>query len=610
MRWTLAVLACLLVALVYGFGTARADLSLGPHEARYAVTFDDTVVVDLGPLGTLEIDSPLPWVLGVDIEVKEIPADLQAVQSSLAGLEEDLAAYVQFFAGPQTTVAEVAEQLIANAALRFGGAVLVLAVVGGLGYVLLGRARRDELAGRLAPRTGQLVGGVLVAVLVVTSSTSARPRTPVGVPASAVFADTPLEGARITGRLSGIIDTYGAQVLDVYRDNERFYDDAERAVRVAWAERAAQEERAATLLAAATAPRAGDMGGQVDGGESGPADDGAPEDAGTPEGDAAPDGAAAPTPPAPEPVSDPSPPATPSTTPSTDPTNDPSTEATPTDSGERLAGVGEAVPEDADGQAVEADLVPLLVVSDLHCNVGMARAITAVAELSRAQVILDAGDTTMNGTSVERFCVSAFADAAPRGVPYVISTGNHDSAETGAQARAAGMTVLDGEVVEVAGVRILGDADPNETRPGQATRATGEETPQEAGVRLADVACAADVDLLLIHTPYVGSTTLDRGCAPVQVSGHLHRRVGPVQHGLGMRYGSASTAGAVEGELTIGPLRGVAQMTVLRFDPEARRMVDLRVVTLAPSGAVEVGAAVRFPRPVLVVTVEGADEIE
>lgn len=579
------MLACLLVALVYGFGTARADLSLGPHEARYAVTFDDTVVVDLGPLGTLEIDSPLPWVLGVDIEVKEIPADLQAVQSSLAGLEEDLAAYVQFFAGPQTTVAEVAEQLIANAALRFGGAVLVLAVAGGLGYVLLGRARRDELAGRLAPRTGQLVGGVLVAVLVVTSSTSARPRTPVGVPASAVFADTPLEGARITGRLSGIIDTYGAQVLDVYRDNERFYDDVERAVRVAWAERAAQEERAATLLAAATAPRAGDMGGQVDGGESGPADDAAPEPAG-----------------------DPSPPATPSTTPTSDPTIDPTT--APTDSGERLAGVGEAVPEDADSQPVDADLVPLLVVSDLHCNVGMARAITAVAELSGAQAILDAGDTTMNGTSVERFCVSAFADAAPRGVPYVISTGNHDSAETGAQARAAGMTVLDGEVVEVAGVRILGDADPNETRPGQATRATGEETPQEAGMRLADVACAADVDLLLIHTPYVGSTTLDRGCAPVQVSGHLHRRVGPVQHGLGMRYGSASTAGAVEGELTIGPLRGVAQMTVLRFDPEARRMVDLRVVTLAPSGAVEVGVAVRFPRPVLEVTVEGADEIE
>ncbi len=590
------MLACLLVALVYGVGTARADLSLGPHEARYAVTLDDTVVVDLGPLGTLEIDSPLPWVLGVDIVVKEIPADLQAVQSSLAGLEEDLAAYVQFFAGPQTTVAEVAEQLIANAALRFAGALLVFAAIGGTGYVLLGRGRRDELAARLAPRTGQLVGGVLVAVLVVTSSTSARPRTPVGVPASAVFADTPLEGARITGRLSGIIDTYGAQVLDVYRDNERFYDDVEESVRVAWAERAAQDERTATLLAAATANRGGTMG----------ADDDAVPDAGVPD-DAVPDAvtgesaapAPVPTTPSAAPMSDPSPAASPSIDPGT----------ILTDSGERLLGVGE-VADESDTQPADADLVPLLVVSDLHCNVGMARAITAVAELSGAQAILDAGDTTMNGTSVERFCVGAFADAAPRGVPYVISTGNHDSAETGAQARAAGMTVLDGEVVEVAGVRILGDADANETRPGQATRATGEETAQEAGVRLADVACADDVDLLLIHTPYVGSATLDRGCAPVQVSGHLHRRVGPVQHGLGMRYGSASTAGAVEGELTIGPLRGVAEMTVLRFDPETRQVVDMRVVTLAPSGAVEVGAAVRFPRPVLEATIEGADEIE
>ena len=53
-------LAAVLVALTFGVTTASVESSLGPHEARYDVTTDDTVTIDLGPLGTLQIDSPLP----------------------------------------------------------------------------------------------------------------------------------------------------------------------------------------------------------------------------------------------------------------------------------------------------------------------------------------------------------------------------------------------------------------------------------------------------------------------------------------------------------------------------------------------------------------------
>src|SRR5690554_3426030 len=112
-RYTVVALATLLVALFYAVATARADMSLGPHEARYSVTLEDTVVVELGPLGTLKMESPLPWVLGVKIVVKEVPADLEAVGADLPSLEGVLAAYVQFFAGPQTTISDVAEQLAA-----------------------------------------------------------------------------------------------------------------------------------------------------------------------------------------------------------------------------------------------------------------------------------------------------------------------------------------------------------------------------------------------------------------------------------------------------------------------------------------------------------------
>src|SRR5690606_33703140 len=75
----------------------------------------------------------------------------------------------------------------------------------------------------------------------------------------------------------------------------------------------------------------------------------------------------------------------------------------------------------------EVDPVVLVVMSDLHCNVGMAPLIGTLARLSGAEVVLDAGDTTMNGTSVEQYCVTSFARAVPSGVDLVTSPGNHDS---------------------------------------------------------------------------------------------------------------------------------------------------------------------------------------
>jgi len=56
LRPALLVAAAVLVAVVFGVTTATAELSLGPHLARYDVTTDDTITIDLGPLGTLLSD--------------------------------------------------------------------------------------------------------------------------------------------------------------------------------------------------------------------------------------------------------------------------------------------------------------------------------------------------------------------------------------------------------------------------------------------------------------------------------------------------------------------------------------------------------------------------
>lgn len=494
---TVTVLLCGLVAVVWGVTTASVQYSFGPHEARYEVTTDSTVTLDLGPLGTVQMDSPLR-PLGGRVTVQEIPQDVVALGqvTTLEALGEDLERYVQFFDAPEATLQGAVRGLVVDAARRtvlFW--VLLLAGVAGT-RMLLGPARRTELRRALAPHRAVIARAAAIALVVLLWVPASTPQaaTRTGPPPSRVFAGTPLEGARVTGRLSGVIDTYGGLIIDAIEQNDRFYAAVVADLERAWAARAEVES---TL----------------------------------------------PFPPLPE------------------------------------------------------TTVTMLVVSDLHCNVGMAPVIRRAAELSGVEIVLDAGDTTVNGTAVESYCITSFASAVPDGAQVVVATGNHDSEITAGQQRAAGMTVLQGEPVEVAGVRILGDQDPHATRIGSGTAPAGQETLAEAADRLAEVACADEqgIDLLLVHTPRVGDPTLQQGCAPVQVSGHMHTRIGPYLVGQGVRYVSASTAGAALGRPTVGPLNAPAEMTVLTFDLESREMLSYRLVVIQPDGTALVGFRLEFP---------------
>lgn len=541
-RWVVPVLlalAALLVALAYGVTSATAQQSLGPHEARYDMTTDATVTIDLGPFGTLQIDSPLPLWLGARVTVEEIPADVDALHGidTLQALTGDLQSYLQFFTGPQATIEDAARALAVDAAWRTLGAFAVLVAAWTVGRALLGASRRRELTARLAPHARQIVAGGLVVVLVgtlVTASEENRARERVlAQPASAVFDGTPLEGARITGRLGGIVDTYGGLVIQAYRENEDFYRQADDALTVAWADW--EGRRAEVTAAAADAAAAATAGPGVGTG---------------------------------------------------------TTAASPTPSASASASPSPATTATAEKEE-EAEPITLLVISDLHCNVGMAPLITSLTEMSGAQIVLDAGDTTMNGTSVEQYCVTTFARAIPSGVDLITAPGNHDSAETTAQYARAGATVLNGGVVEARGIRILGDHDPKATR--LIVSQEQDESYADVGSRLSEVACddSDGVDLVLFHNPRIAPNLLADGCVPAQVSGHMHTRTDPEQIGQGIRYISGSTAGAQENEPRIGPLKGTAEMTLLRWDPTTRRIIDWQLVTIGT----DAGATVLDPQP-------------
>src|SRR3954447_7627047 len=166
-RWgrrVVLLLGALLVSLVFGVTTASVESSLGPHEARYDVTTDHTITIDLGPLGTLQIVSPLPLTLGARVTVQEIPASVTELSQAktLEALSGDLQSYLQFFSGPQATVQDVARALAADAAVR--SALVFAALVGGwwLLRLLVGSERWEELRARAAPHWRQGVVATVV----------------------------------------------------------------------------------------------------------------------------------------------------------------------------------------------------------------------------------------------------------------------------------------------------------------------------------------------------------------------------------------------------------------------------------------------------------------
>ncbi|MFL6063566.1 MAG: metallophosphoesterase [Friedmanniella sp.] len=171
----------------------------------------------------------------------------------------------------------------------------------------------------------------------------------------------------------------------------------------------------------------------------------------------------------------------------------------------------------------------LLGFSDLHCNQATTELISRLARATQPRVVLDSGDDTVNGTAVEKTCVRREAGIAP-GVPLVVASGNHDSDVTEAQQRGEGMVVLDGSTVDAAGLRVLGDDDPEHNLPFSVDRVLDRpETEQQLAERLLGVAGDRPVDALLVHQPAAASvlTAAPNPPARLILYGHFHTQDGP-----------------------------------------------------------------------------------
>jgi Icc-related predicted phosphoesterase len=164
----------------------------------------------------------------------------------------------------------------------------------------------------------------------------------------------------------------------------------------------------------------------------------------------------------------------------------------------------------------------LLLVSDIHNNPVALVLARELATRFAVSAILDAGDLTDLGLPLELNLVEGIGKLP---VPYVLAPGNHDSpAVMDALAARPRVYVLHGQVVNIAGLKVLGAPDPSAYRPTpKASGAAQEEAELKA---LAEQLTATlkrsptRVDVLVVHNPAVARRF--RGQVPLIVCGHTH----------------------------------------------------------------------------------------
>jgi predicted MPP superfamily phosphohydrolase len=260
-----------------------------------------------------------------------------------------------------------------------------------------------------------------------------------------------------------------------------------------------------------------------------------------------------------------------------------------------LYAVGDRLPKA--GTGMSDDVITVLHISDLHLNPIGFDLTDRLVEQFQVDAVVDSGDLSTWGTSVEQGFVGRVAGV---GVPYVFVRGNHDSPLIArAVRRQPNAVVLDGTVATVAGLRIAGVADPRNLPAEGPGDASSKGLVLESVGRLAGVVGEYDaahpgapVQLAVVHDP----TRLDplRGRVPLVLSGHLHKRSVEYRDGTrvmvqGSTGGAGLTADGLQ-RLTDGrpvPLEATL-LYFARTGPDAGRLLAYDDVTVGGLGLTSV----------------------
>jgi predicted phosphodiesterase len=168
--------------------------------------------------------------------------------------------------------------------------------------------------------------------------------------------------------------------------------------------------------------------------------------------------------------------------------------------------------------APSASDVTLLHVSDLHSNPVGVELVERTAERFAVDAIIDTGDVTSFGATLEELVVQRIARID---VPYYVVPGNHDHPRIRRALREAGVEVLDPGIARVGDIRILGVGDPTFTASNRLPRHLSDAMVERAGGDVARRVEASNPDVLAVHSVRQMREAL--GEFAVGLAGHTHR---------------------------------------------------------------------------------------
>ncbi len=204
--------------------------------------------------------------------------------------------------------------------------------------------------------------------------------------------------------------------------------------------------------------------------------------------------------------------------------------------------------------------VRILHISDIHSNPLGLEIARDLAERFEVAAVLDTGDLTSFGFPVESR-IGRLVEQFP--VPYYFVPGNHDSpANRRALAQASNLTEIDGRVVDVDGVRILGASDPGFTADNETSNEEMRRRRDAKAPAVGRQVARQQPDVLAVANLRLAAEAV--GDVPLVLSGDVHRRTSKEEDGtLVLTVGSTGATGL--GSFTVDTGRPY-EAEVLTFD--------------------------------------------
>ncbi len=230
---------------------------------------------------------------------------------------------------------------------------------------------------------------------------------------------------------------------------------------------------------------------------------------------------------------------------------------------DRLVGLYQSV----EGAGPSSADVTLLHVSDIHSNPVGIELVEETAQRFGVDAIIDTGDVTSFGSSIEQAIVKRIARIP---FPYYVIPGNHDRPDIRQALSDAGVRVLDPGIARISGLRILGVGDPVFSADNRIAKRVWDRELVESAADVGELVHRYRPDIVAVHEPY--QLTGAYGQFAVGLSGHMHR---PKLH---YEDGSVLLEGGSAGATGVGALMADEdlpyQMELLQFEDGRLVAVD------------------------------------